>query len=135
MASEAPESSTEYITHHLTHHTVGKGFWTLNVDTLFMSVLLGVVTLAPLLLGGAQGDGRRPGKMAGFRRDRRRRSVDNTVKEVFHLDRSFLAPMALTIFVWVFLMNAMDLLPLDLPGKVAGLVRHSLLARGAHGRR
>ena len=47
--------------------------------------------------------------------------IDTTVKEVFHLDRSFLAPLALTIFVWVFLMNAMDLLPLDLPGKVAGL--------------
>jgi len=47
--------------------------------------------------------------------------IDTTVKEVFHLDRRFLAPMALTIFVWVFLMNAMDLLPLDLPGKVAAL--------------
>jgi F-type H+-transporting ATPase subunit a len=47
--------------------------------------------------------------------------VDNSVKEVFHLDRRFLAPLALTIFVWVFLMNAMDLLPLDLPGKIAGL--------------
>jgi F-type H+-transporting ATPase subunit a len=47
--------------------------------------------------------------------------IDTTVKEVFHLDRRFLAPMALTIFVWVFLMNAMDLLPLDLPGKIAGL--------------
>ena len=55
--------------------------------------------------------------------------IDTTVKEVFHLDRSFLAPLALTIFVWVFLMNAMDLLPLDLPGAVAGLVRHPLLAR------
>ena len=47
--------------------------------------------------------------------------IDTTVKEVFHLDRSFLAPLALTIFVWVFLMNAMDLLPLDLPGKIAAL--------------
>ena len=46
--------------------------------------------------------------------------IDTTVKEVFHLDRSFLAPLALTIFVWVFLMNAMDLLPLDLPGTIAG---------------
>ncbi len=47
--------------------------------------------------------------------------IDTTVKEVFHLDRSFLAPLALTIFVWVFMMNAMDLLPLDLPGKIAAL--------------
>jgi F-type H+-transporting ATPase subunit a len=47
--------------------------------------------------------------------------IDTTVKEVFHLDRRFLAPLALTIFVWVFMMNAMDLLPLDLPGKIAAL--------------
>jgi len=47
--------------------------------------------------------------------------VDTQVKEVFHLDRRFLAPLALTIFLWVFFMNAMDLLPLDLPGKIAGL--------------
>jgi len=47
--------------------------------------------------------------------------VDTQVKEVFHLDRRFLAPLALTIFVWVFFMNAMDLLPVDLPGKIAAL--------------
>jgi F-type H+-transporting ATPase subunit a len=47
--------------------------------------------------------------------------VDTQVKEVFHLDRRFLAPLALTIFLWVFFMNAMDLLPLDVPGKIAAL--------------
>jgi F-type H+-transporting ATPase subunit a len=45
--------------------------------------------------------------------------VDGQIREVFHGDRSFLAPLALTIFMWVFFMNAMDLLPLDLPGVIA----------------
>ena len=40
-----PANSTEYITHHLTHLKVGEGFWSFHVDTIFMSVLLGIVTL------------------------------------------------------------------------------------------
>jgi len=48
--------------------------------------------------------------------------VDGQVKDVFHGDRRFLAPLALTIFMWVFLMNAMDLLPLDLIGGAARLI-------------
>ena len=44
--------------------------------------------------------------------------VDGQVKDVFHGDRRFLAPLALTIFLWVFVLNAMDLLPLDLVGFV-----------------
>ena len=120
MAGEAPANSTEYITHHLTHLTVGKGFWSFHVDTIVMSVLLGIVTLALFYSAARKATPGVPGKWQAFVEilvD----FIDNTVKEVFHLDRSFLAPMALTIFVWVFLMNAMDLLPLDLPGKVAGL--------------
>ncbi len=45
MAGQGPANSTEYITHHLTHLKVGEGFWSFHVDTIFMSVLLGVVTL------------------------------------------------------------------------------------------
>jgi F-type H+-transporting ATPase subunit a len=119
-AATGPANSTEYITHHLTHYTVGEGFWSFHVDTIVMSVLLGIVTLALFYSAARKATPGVPGKWQAFVEilvD----FVDNTVKEVFHLDRSFLAPMALTIFVWVFLMNAMDLLPLDLPGKVAGL--------------
>jgi len=119
MAGEAPASSTEYITHHLTHYSVGHGFWSYHVDTIFMSVLLGLVTLGIFYSAARRATVGVPNKwqtavemLVEF--------VDTSVKEVFHLDRSFLAPLALTIFVWVFLMNAMDLLPLDLPGKVAG---------------
>jgi F-type H+-transporting ATPase subunit a len=45
-AVAGPANSTEYITHHLTHFSVGEGFWTWNIDTIFMSVLLGLVTIA-----------------------------------------------------------------------------------------
>jgi F-type H+-transporting ATPase subunit a len=115
-----PANSTEYITHHLTHLTVGKGFWSFHVDTIFMSVLLGVITLAMFYSVARKATPGVPTKWQAFVEivvD----FIDTTVKEVFHLDRSFLAPVALTIFVWVFLMNAMDLLPLDFPGKIAGL--------------
>ncbi|MGI9247231.1 MAG: F0F1 ATP synthase subunit A [Steroidobacteraceae bacterium] len=116
----APANSTEYITHHLKHLTVGDGFWSFHVDTIFMSVLLGFVTLAMFYAAAHRATAGVPGKWQAFV-EMVVEFIDTTVKEVFHLDRSFLAPLALTIFVWVFLMNSMDLLPLDLPGKIAGL--------------
>jgi len=119
-AVAGPANSTEYITHHLTHFSVGEGFWTWNIDTMFMSILLGLVTIALFYSASRKATSGVPGKWQAFV-EMVVEFVDNSVKEVFHLDRSFLAPLALTIFVWVFLMNAMDLLPLDVPGKIAGL--------------
>jgi F-type H+-transporting ATPase subunit a len=119
-AAAGPANSTEYITHHLTHFSVGEGFWTWNIDTIFMSVLLGLVTIALFYSASRKATSGVPGKWQAFV-EMVVEFVDNSVKEVFHLDRRFLAPLALTIFVWVFLMNAMDLLPLDLPGKIAAL--------------
>jgi F-type H+-transporting ATPase subunit a len=119
MAGEAPASSTEYITHHLSHLKVGEGFWTLHVDTIFMSVLMGVLALGLFWLAARKATAGVPGKGQAFV-EMVVEFVDTQVKEVFHLDRRFLAPLALTIFLWVFFMNAMDLLPLDLPGMVAG---------------
>ncbi len=119
MASEANLSSTEYISHHLAHETVGQGFWTWNVDSLFMSIMLGVVTIAMFYSVARKATPGVPGRWQAFV-EMIVEFIDTTVKEVFHLDRSFLAPLALTIFVWVFLMNAMDLLPVDVPGAIAG---------------
>ena len=120
MAGEAPASSTEYITHHLTHLKVGEGFWTLHVDSIIMSVLMGVLALGLFWAAARKATSGVPGKGQAFV-EMVVEFVDTQVKEVFHLDRRFLAPLALTIFLWVFFMNAMDLLPLDLPGKIAGL--------------
>jgi F-type H+-transporting ATPase subunit a len=120
MAGEAPAGSTEYITHHLTHLRVGEGFWTFHVDTLFMSVLTGLLALGLFWSAARKATAGVPGRWQAFV-EMVVEFVDTQVKEVFHLDRSFLAPLALTIFLWVFFMNAMDLLPLDLPGMIAGL--------------
>jgi F-type H+-transporting ATPase subunit a len=119
-AAAGPANSTEYITHHLTHLKVGEGFWTFHVDTMFMSIVLGVLALGLFWMASRKATTGVPGKWQAFV-EMVVEFVDTQVKEVFHLDRRFLAPVALTIFVWVFFMNAMDLLPLDLPGKVAAL--------------
>ena len=115
-----PANSTEYITHHLAHFKVGEGFWTFHVDTIFMSVVLGILTLGLFWSASRKATAGVPSKWQAFV-EIVIEFIDTTVKEVFHLDRRFLAPLALTIFVWVFMMNAMDLLPLDLPGKIAAL--------------
>jgi F-type H+-transporting ATPase subunit a len=119
-AAAGPANSTEYITHHLTHLKVGEGFWTFHVDSMFMSLVLGVLALGLFWAASRKATPGVPGKWQAFV-EMVVEFVDTQVKEVFHLDRRFLAPVALTIFVWVFFMNAMDLLPLDLPGKIAGL--------------
>src|SRR5512137_1497641 len=119
-AATGPANSTEYITHHLTHLKVGEGFWTFHVDTMFMSIALGMIALGLFWMASRKATSGVPGKWQAFV-EMVVEFVDTQVKEVFHLDRRFLAPVALTIFVWVFFMNAMDLLPLDLPGKVAAL--------------
>ena len=118
-AATGPANSTEYITHHLTHLKVGEGFWTFHIDTLFMSVLMGLLAIGTFWLAARRATPGVPGKGQAFV-EMVVEFVDTQVKEVFHLDRRFLAPVALTIFLWVFFMNAMDLLPLDLPGIVAG---------------
>ena len=118
-AATGPANSTQYITHHLTHLKVGEGFWTFHIDTMFMSVLMGLLALGLFWMAARKATTGVPGKWQAFV-EMVVEFVDTQVKEVFHLDRRFLAPVALTIFLWVFLMNSMDLLPLDLPGIVAG---------------
>lgn len=120
MASGAELTPTEYITHHLTNLTrpVGEGaFWTLHVDTLVTSVLLGVISFGFLwwvVRGATSGV---PGKRQAFV-ELAVEFIDVQVKGIFHGDRhAFVAPAALTVFVWVLLMNAMDFLPVDIMAK------------------
>ena len=117
MAAENELTPTEYISHHLTNMTasVGQGdFWVVHVDTLVMSVLLGVLSLGFLwwiVRGVTAGI---PGKRQAFV-ELAVEFVDEQVKGIFHGDRhKFISPAALTVFVWVLLMNAMDFLPVDI---------------------
>jgi F-type H+-transporting ATPase subunit a len=113
----APElSPTTYISHHLSNRTISFGdspFWTLHLDTLVTSIVLGVIAFGFLwwvVRGATAGV---PGKRQAFV-ELAVNFVDDQVKGIFHGDRSFVAPLALTVFVWVILMNAMDFLPVDI---------------------
>lgn len=114
MATEAGAvSPAGYITHHLQHWTVGEGFWTVNVDTVLYSAVLGAIFLFFFRMAAKSATADVPGKLQNFVEilvD----FVDNSVKESFHGKDKLIAPLALTIFVWVFLWNFMDLIPVDL---------------------
>ena len=118
MATEAPASSTEYIGHHLKHFSVGEGFWTFHIDSLVMSISLGVLGMFLFWLVARKATAGVPSKGQAIV-ELAVEFVDSQVKDMFGGDRRFIAPLALTIFIWVFLMNAMDFLPLDIPGKIA----------------
>jgi F-type H+-transporting ATPase subunit a len=127
MAGEGghgPQTSGEYITHHLQNLQVcqvdGEWVWNecagnpmaLNVDSMFFSVVLGL--LFAWIFGSAakKASTRTPSKfvtaielIVGV--------IDSSVKDAFHGKDKLIAPLALTIFVWVFFMNLMDLIPVD----------------------
>ena len=112
-------SSTDYIPHHLTHLKVGEGFWSFHLDTLIMTAILGIVFLWIFWSAARKATTGVPGRFQAFI-ELVVEFVDGQIKEVFHGDRSFLAPLSLTIFVLVIFMNTMDLIPIDIPGMVAG---------------
>lgn len=114
----AGQTGTDYINHHLTHWTVGEGFWSYHLDSLIVSITLGVLGLFFFWLAARKATVGVPGKWQCFV-EMCIEFVDGQVKDVFHGSRKFIAPLALTIFVWVFLMNAMDLLPLDTASTLA----------------
>ena len=124
MAASENLTPSGYISHHLTNLTkpiAEGGFWQVNVDSLVMSVILGVVGLGIFWFAAQRVTSGVPGRFQGFI-EMVLEFIDNTVKDVFPGDRSFLAPLALTIFVLVFMMNLMDLIPIDFLGKFLGLI-------------
>src|SRR5712671_5112268 len=115
MAAEESGSS-DYIQHHLTNQTVSLGhdpFWTLNIDTLATSLALGIIGFGFIwwvVRGATSGV---PNKRQAFV-ELAIDFIDGEVKSIFHGDRrAFVAPAALTVGVWILLMNAMDFLPVD----------------------
>ena len=120
MAAGSEFNATEYISHHLTHAAkqVGDGgFWTIHFDSLSVSILLGLVGIGFIWWVARGATSGVPGRrqafvelLIGF--------IDDQAKGIFrHGNRhDFVAPTALTVFVWVLLMNAMDFLPVDIIG-------------------
>jgi F-type H+-transporting ATPase subunit a len=115
MASEAHggAGATGYIVHHLTPLSVGESFWTLHIDTLFFSALLGGVFLLFFKRAADNATADVPGLVQNFA-EMLVEFVDAQVKDAFHGKSDLIAPLSLTIFVWIWLMNFMDLIPVDL---------------------
>jgi F-type H+-transporting ATPase subunit a len=141
MAS-GESTSAEYIKHHLTNLTYGQhpdgtwglahsseeaqamGVWTVNVDSMVWSLLTGILFCWLFYKGAKRATAGVPGPLQNgvemivdF--------IDDTTRSIFSHHNPLVAPMALTIFVWVWLMNFMDLIPVDwIPGVSALLGVH-----------
>jgi len=130
-------TSNEYIKHHLTNLTYGKGdhgwgfahgaeeaanmgFWAIHVDTMVWSIGLAVIFLALFRMAAKRVTTDVPTGFQNFV-EMSIDFIDAQVKDGFHGKNKIVAPLALTIFAWVFLQNAMDLLPVDLVPELAKL--------------
>jgi F-type H+-transporting ATPase subunit a len=131
MAEQQTLTSSEYISHHLTHLTYGKspvtgewglahnaaeakamGFNAIHLDSMGWSIALGLIFCTLFWLVARRATAGVPGKLQAaieviveF--------VDTSVRDTYHGTSKLIAPLALTIFVWIFLMNFMDLIPVD----------------------
>ncbi|WP_251975836.1 F0F1 ATP synthase subunit A [Salinicola avicenniae] len=129
MAGNNP-TSTEYIQHHLQNMTFGlhpehgwslahsaeeaseMGFWAIHVDTMLWSIGLGVIFLYLFRLVAKRASTGVPTGLQNFV-EMMVEFVDGSVRETFHGKSRMIAPLSLTIFCWIFLMNLMDLVPVD----------------------
>ena len=113
---------SEYITHHLGHFSTKHqdfvvDFSIINMDTLFWSITMGVIACVFMYIAARKATAGVPGRFQAaveFLVE----MVDNQAKSIVHGDRSFIAPLALTVFVWISLMNSLDFLPVDLFSKL-----------------
>ncbi|MET4675347.1 MULTISPECIES: F0F1 ATP synthase subunit A [unclassified Luteibacter] len=136
MASEPQGGLTEYIQHHLGHLTVNFSadhfwFWNLRVDSLVVSFVLGAIFCLWFWLFARKATSGVPSKGQALV-ELAIEFVDTQVKDTFHGDRRTVTPLALSIFMWVFLMNAMDLLPVDLAGWLVHLFAGAEVAEKVH---
>ncbi len=137
MAAEGghgAQTSGEYIQHHLTNLQVCKiesgewvwnhcagNFWTINVDTMGWSIFLGLIFVWLFGRAAKKSSSGKPTKFQALV-EIVVEFVDGSVKDTFHGKSRVIAPLGLTIFVWVFLMNFMDLIPVDWIPLLAGKV-------------
>jgi len=124
MAAEGKLTAGEYIQHHLQNLQVCRvdgewvwnkcagNFWTINVDSMFFSVLLGGVFILLFWSVARKATAGVPSKLQSAI-EQIVEFVDESVRETFHGKSALIAPLALTIVIWVFLMNLMDLVPVD----------------------
>lgn len=119
--------AAEYIQHHLEHYSINlktfivdgkEDFWTLYLDTLILTIIAGAALFFTFFYVAKNFSSDRPGKLQvivemGFE------ALQGLIKELFHGKDRLIAPLALTVFMWVFVLNALDLVPVDLFPKIA----------------
>lgn len=150
MAEQQTITSSEYITHHLTHLTYGKspatgewtiahdaaeakamGFNSINLDSMGWSIGLGLIFCVLFWLVARRATAGVPGGLQAaieiiveF--------VDTSVRDTYHGTSKLIAPLALTIFVWIFLMNFMDLFPVDFIPMAAQWIASTFFGANPH---
>lgn len=143
MAEEVTLSS--HIQHHLTNAKMcstdaglafnkacaDSGFWTWHIDTLAWSIGLGILFLWIFRSAANKATTGVPGKFQCFI-EMIVEFVGDNVRDTYHGKSALIAPLALTIFVWVFLMNLMDLIPVDFLPAFAGFVGESAFGMDSH---
>ncbi|MCK2185007.1 F0F1 ATP synthase subunit A [Halomonas getboli] len=148
MAGNTP-TATSYIQHHLQNLTFGyhpehgwsiahsaqeasdMGFWALHLDTLGWSIALGLVFVLLFRKVALKATTGVPSGLQNFV-ELMVEFVDNSVKDTFHGKSRLIAPLSLTIFCWVFLMNLMDLVPVDFLPMMAQKIAAMFGADPAH---
>lgn len=117
-------TASEYISHHLGHFSNAHqdkmvDFTIINMDTVFWSIVMGVIGCFVMWLAARKATAGVPGRFQALV-EMLVEMVEDQSKSIVHGDRSFIAPVALTVFVWVALMNSLDFLPVDLFGQLFG---------------
>jgi F-type H+-transporting ATPase subunit a len=117
-SGQAPTSG-EYIVHHLTHlqnktQTEVVDFSVINMDSVFWSITLGILACAFMYFAARRATSGAPGRLQGLV-EMIYEMVDSQAKGIVHnaKSREFVVPLAMVIFIWIFLMNFMDMLPVD----------------------
>lgn len=153
MAGEAPTAS-EHIKHHLSNLTFGRfpeghenagnwgfalsgqesasmGFMSVHVDTMFFSIMLGVIFLFIFHKAARYATNGVPGGLQNFV-EWIIEFIDSNVRDSFTAKNPLVAPMALTLFIWILLMNVMDLVPVDWLPRLAGIVGSAVFSVEPH---
>jgi len=128
MQNEAALTPSAYIEHHLTHLSFNLktfsfgngGFWTLNLDSTAIALIVGALIFGLLRYVAVTVKAGIPGKFQNIV-EMVFEFVHNTVKESYHGTSRLIAPLALTLFLWIFFMNVLDLFPVDALSRLLSL--------------